>query len=177
MSENVAVRMYAFLHEGVKIGWGRGIAGVLFITDKRLAFVKLVPNKGLKKLFADQYMECPENLDDALKNEGSFEVPINQITEAVPDTVLKTPYMRIRYDSGSGEKVFSFILSVTWTGGGISPGAISYYRILAMFVEQAKNGTLVTNLPITDKNIRTREALSVIKNLKMSHANLAKQRS
>ena len=138
MSENVAVKMGAILHENVKIGWGRGLAGVLFITDKRLAFVKLIPNKGLKKFFADQYKECPENLDDALKNEGSFEVPINQITEAAPDTVLKTPYMRIRYNSDSGEKVFSFILSVTWTGGGISPGAISYYKILAMVWNKQK---------------------------------------
>jgi len=82
--------MTVMLHENEKIGWGRGITGLLFITDKRLAFVKLIPKKALLRY---RYEECPENLDDALKNEGSFEVLINQITEAAPDTVLKMGYI------------------------------------------------------------------------------------
>lgn len=113
-------------------------------------------------------------MDDALKNEGSFEVAINQITEAAPDTVLKTPYMRIRYNSDSGEKVFLFILSITWTGSGISPGAISYYMMLAEIIKQAKNGILVTKSTITDKNVNTREMIRIIKTWKMSRDNLAK---
>ena len=174
MSENVAVKMSAILHENDKIGWGRGITGVLFITDKRLAFVKLIEKKALKKFLIYRYEECPENLEDALKNEGSFEVPINQITEAAPDTILKTPYMRIRYNAPSGEKVFSFILSITWTGSGISPGAISYYMMLAEIIKQAKNGILVTKSTITDKNVNTREMIRIIKIWKMSRDNLAK---
>jgi len=157
-----------------KIGWGRGITGVLFITDKRLVFVKLVEKKALKKFLIYQYEDCPENLDDALKNEGSFEVPINQITEAAPDTLMMTPYMRIRYNADLGEKVFSFILSVTWKGSGISPGAIGYYMMFAEIIKQAKNGVLVTKSTITDKNVDTREMIRIIKTWKMSRDNLAK---
>jgi hypothetical protein len=171
MSENVAVKMSVMLHEGEKIGWGRGITGVLFITDKRLAFVKLVRKKAFLRY---RYEECPENLDDALKNEGSFEIPIRQITEAAPDTILMTPYMRIRYNTDSGEKVFSFILSMTWTGSGVSPTAINYYKALAEVIEQAKNGTLAIRPPITDKNVNTPELLGIIKNLKTAHDHSAK---
>jgi len=67
-------------------------------------------------------------------------VPINQVIEAVPDTLLKTPYMRVLYSTGAGEKVFSFILSVSWTPGGISTSATTCYRILSEVVKRPKTG-------------------------------------
>ncbi len=164
MPEIVAVRMEVMLHDSEKPGWGRGTSGMLFITDRRLAFSKLKQKKAFLRY---RYEECPEDIDDALKNEGSFEVPINQVIEAMPDTVLKTPYMRVRYSTGAGEKVFSFILSMSWTSGGISTSAITYYRILSEVIKQAKNGTLTATVPMTDNNVKTPEMVDFIKKLKL----------
>jgi hypothetical protein len=151
------------LHNSEKIGFGRGITGVLFVTSRRLAFVKL---QRKKTLLTYRYQECPENLDDALKNEGSFEVDINQILEATANTVMKTPYMRIRYNTQPGEKAFSFILPALWSSGGISPAVIVYYKIISEAIEQAKKGTLSVTSPITDQNLKSPDLISLVKDIK-----------
>ena len=168
-SEILAVKMSIMLHEKEKLGWGRGTPAVLFVTNKRVAVIKL---KQKKTFLTYRYEECPENLDDALNNEGSFEIAINQILAAAPDTVMKTPYMRIRYNTDGGEKVFSFILSVFWASASISPAAMTYYRIISEVIEQAKKGTLVTASPLTDKNVNTSEMIGIVKDIKKSRDQL-----
>ena len=123
------------LWEGEKIGWGRGPRYELFITDRRLAFIKL---KEKKSFLRRTWEACPDDVDEALKNEGSFEVPISKITEAKADSIMMTPYMRIRFQTDPGEKIFSFIFAASMTQDGISPTAIIAYKKIAELVKQAK---------------------------------------
>lgn len=166
MSEVLAVRISIMLYDKDKIGWGRGVPSVLFITNRRVAVVKLKRKKSFPLTY--RYEDCPENLSDALRNEGSFEVAIDHILEAAPDTVLKTPYMRIRCNTDAAGKVFSFVLSAFWTSSGISPAAMTYYQMISEVITQAKNGTLRVASPITDKNINTLDAIAFAKRLKES---------
>lgn len=68
---------------------------------------------------------------------------------------MKTPYMRIRCNTDSGEKVFSFVLSAFWTSSGISSAAVTYYQMISEAITQAKKGTICVASPITDESINT----------------------
>jgi len=171
MSEVLALKMSIMLYDREKIGWGRGVPSVLFVTNRRVAVVKLKRKKSFPLTY--RYDGCPDNLTDALKNEGSFEVAVSQILEAAPDTVMKTPYMRIRCNTDSGEKVFSFVLSAFWTSSGISPAAMTYYQMISEAITQAKKGTICVASPITDESINTPSAISFIKDLKKSRGTQA----
>jgi hypothetical protein len=84
---------------------------------------------------------CADNIDEALKTEGSFEVPISKITEFKPDMRMMRPYIRIRFQTDSGEKVFSFIYTTAMTQSGASPTAILAYKRLAKAMAKTKNKT------------------------------------
>lgn len=129
------------LWEGEKIGWGRGPRYELFITDQRLAFIKL---KEKKSFLRRAWEACSDNIDEALKNEESFEVPISRVTEAKVDTIMMTPYMRVRFQTDSGEKVFSFIFVASMTQDGTSPTAIIEYKKIAKLLT---NITKISQVP------------------------------
>jgi hypothetical protein len=73
---------------GEKIGWGRGPRHELFVTGRRLAFIKLKEKRSFLRRTREA---CPDDVDEALKNEKSFEVPVSKITEAKVDTFVMTP--------------------------------------------------------------------------------------
>jgi hypothetical protein len=138
VSENRSGKATIVLWEGEKIGWGRGPRYELFITDRRLAFIKL---KEKKSFLRCTWEACSDNIDEALKNEGSFEVPISKIIEAKTDTIMMTPYMRVRFQTDSGEKVFSFTFVASMTQDGTSLMAIIAYKKIAKLVEQARGSS------------------------------------
>ena len=76
-----------------------------------------------------------------LKNEGSFEVPINMITEAKADRVWGTPYFRLRYHTQTGEQACALVLvsSMNLTAvGGVLGLMKAPYDQLAKIIDQLK---------------------------------------
>jgi hypothetical protein len=64
-----------------KPGMGRALKGQLILTNKRLVYVKYLGGKYLTAKTKDY----SGSIEEGLRNEGSFEVPINMITEAKAD--------------------------------------------------------------------------------------------
>jgi len=109
LSENVVVKADVGIHEKEKPGMGRMAKGQLILTNQRIVYVKYPGGK-----FLGAKVENYSNrIDKGLRNEGSFEIPLGQITEAKADRVWGTPYLRVRSRNGSGERAYSIILFST----------------------------------------------------------------
>ena len=89
-----------------KPGMGQALKGQLILTNRRLVYVRFQGGKYLTAKSRDY----SENVEEGLMNEGSFQVPLNAVTEVKPDRVWGTPYLRIRYQTPEGEKACAFIL-------------------------------------------------------------------
>ena len=120
-------------YEKEKPGMGQAAKGQLILTNRRLIYVKYLGGKFLRAKPEDY----SGKIEDGLKNEGSVEVPLKQISEVRADRVWGTGYLRVRYVTDSGEKVCSFILTSMWTIWGIIPGK-SPYEEIAKRIEQMR---------------------------------------
>jgi len=109
MSEQVAKAEVVF-YEKEKPGMRGGKAGQLILTNNRLVYIKHV----WKHLHA-VVKDYTANIEEGLKNKGSLEIPLSQISEAKAERTWGTPYLSVRYLGGAGEKACSFIFS---TKGG-----------------------------------------------------------
>ena len=89
-----------------KPGMGQALKGQLLLTNQRVVYVRFLGGKYLTAKTRDY----GENVEEGLMNEGSFQVPLNAVTEVKPDRVWGTPYLRIRYQTPEGEKACAFIL-------------------------------------------------------------------
>jgi hypothetical protein len=122
-----------------KPGMSQALKGQLILTSRRLIYIRYSGGKYLTAKVADY----SDRIEEGLRNEGSFEVPLNMITEAKADRVWGTPYLRLRYQTLSGEKACSFILvsSMNMMGTGVPWVAAlglmkSPYDQLAKAIEQ-----------------------------------------
>lgn len=120
-----------------KPGMGQALKGQLLLTNRRLVYVRYLGGKYLTAKIEDY----SGKIEEGLKNEGSFEIPLNMITEAKADRVWGTPYFRIRYRTQTEEKACAFILvsSMNMIGAGSIWGlAKTPYDQLAKMVDQLK---------------------------------------
>jgi len=116
MSENVVGSAVVGFYPKEKIGMGQALKGQMILTDRRFVYIRSLGGKFVSAK-TDDYSS---NIDEGLKNEGSFAVPLNMITEAKADRMWGTPYFRLRYQTPEGEKVCSFTLmsSMNLLGAG-----------------------------------------------------------
>jgi len=141
MSENVVGKAVVGFHPKEKPGMGQALKGQMILTDRRFVYIRFLGGKYLTAKTEDYSGE----IDEGLKNEGSFAVPLNVITEAKADRVWGTPYFRLRYQTPAGEKVCSFTLvsSMNMMAVGGVAGLVglmkSPYEQIAKAIEQLKN--------------------------------------
>jgi hypothetical protein len=120
-----------------KPGMGQALKGQLILTDRRIVYVRYLGGKYLTAKTKDY----SDNIDEGLRNEGSFEIPLNMVTEANANRVWGTPYFRLRYQTPEGERACALVLvksmNLTAVGGvlGLVKGP---YDQLAKVIEQLK---------------------------------------
>ena len=113
----------------------------MILTDRRFVYIKFSGGKYLTAKVEDY----TNNINEGLRNEGSFAVPLNVITEAKADRTWGTPYFRLRYQTPEGEKACSFTLisSMMMLGAGGVVGVVglmkSPYEQIAKTIEQLKS--------------------------------------
>jgi len=133
MSEKLIVKTEVIFYDGDKPKM-KGPIGQLILTSRRLAFIKY-PSRIFVAMAAQDYSG---NVDEGLKNEGSIEIPMAQVSEAKADSTWGTPYLRVRYRIGSVEKA----CSVIFRGGSLEAGGVYLRRgpieQLARTIEQLK---------------------------------------
>lgn len=119
-----------------KPGMAQALKGQLILTNRRLAYVRYLGGK-----YMTEAKDYSGNIEEGLGNEGSFQVPLNMITEAKANRVWGTPYFRLRYQTGEGEKACAFVLvsSMNLTAvGGVLGLMKAPYDQLAKAIEQLK---------------------------------------
>ena len=137
LSENIVGKADVGFYRKEKPGMGQALKGQLILTIRRFIYVRHLGGKFLTAKVKDY----SDNIEEGLKNEGSFEVPLNTITEAKADRVWGTPYFRLRYQGPTGEKVCSlvFVSSMNMMGAGSAFGLMKTpYDQLSKAIEQLK---------------------------------------
>ncbi len=137
MSETVVVKGAVGFYPKEKPGMGQALKGQLLLTNRRFVYIRYLGGKYLTA----KVEEYNDRIEEGLKNKGSFEIPINMITEAKADRVWGTPYFRLRYHTQTGEQVcaFVFVSSMNMIGAGSAWGLMKTpYDQLAKAIEQLK---------------------------------------
>ena len=137
LSENIVGKADVGFYSKEKPGMGQALKGQLILTNRRFIYVRHLGGKYLTAKVKDY----SGNIEEGLRNEGSFEVPLNMITEAKADRVWGTPYFRLRYQGTMGEKVCSlvFVSSMNMMGAGFVVGLMETpYDQLSKAIEQLK---------------------------------------
>ena len=138
LSENVVGKADVGFYPKEKPGMGQALKGQLILTDRRFVYIRYLGGKYLTAKTNDY----TSNIEEGLRNEGSFAVPLNMITEAKADRVWGTPYFRLRYQTPTGEKVCSFVLVSSMNmmaAGGVFGLAKSPYEQIVKVIEQLKS--------------------------------------
>jgi hypothetical protein len=120
-----------------KPGMGQALKGQLIVTNLRVVYIRY---RGGKYLTA-KAEDYTNRIEEGLMNEGSFEVPINMITEAKADRVWGTPYFRLRYRTQNGERACAFVLVSSMNlaaVGGVLGLMKAPYDQLAKMIDQLK---------------------------------------
>ena len=137
LSENIVGTADIGFYPKEKPGMGQALKGQLILTNRRFIYVRHLGGKFLTAKVKDY----SGNIEEGLRNEGSFEVSLNMITEAKADRVWGTPYFRLRYQGPMGEKVCSlvFVSSMNMMGAGSMLGLMKTpYDQLSKAIEQLK---------------------------------------
>ncbi len=137
LSENIVGKADVGFYPKEKPGMGQALKGQLILTNRRFIYVRHLGGKYLTAKVKDY----SGNIEEGLRNEGSFEVPLNMITEAKADRTWGTPYFRLRYQGPMGEKVCSlvFVSSMNIMGAGSVWGLMKTpYDQLSKAIEQLK---------------------------------------
>jgi hypothetical protein len=138
--EAVVAKADVGFHPKEKPGMGQALKGQLILTNRRLVYVRYLGGKYLTAKTADY----SDRIEEGLRNEGSFEIPLSKITEARSDRVWGTPYFRLRYQAPSGDEracslVFVSAMNAVAAGGILGLAlAKSPYDQLAKAIEQLK---------------------------------------
>ena len=123
-----------------KPGMGQALKGQLILTNRRLVYIRYLGGKYVTAKRADY----SNMIEEGLRNEGSFEIPLNKITEAKADRVWGTPYFRLRYQTPSGDMKACSLIFVSAMNGIAAAGILglalakSPYDQLAQAIEQLK---------------------------------------
>jgi hypothetical protein len=136
-SEKVVGKADVGFYPKEKPGMGQALKGELILTNRRLIYIRYLGGKYLTAKTKDY----SGNIEEGLRNEGSFEVGLDAITEAKADRVWGTPYFRLRYRTPTDEKSCAFILtsSMNMMGAGVVMGLMKTpYEQLAKVIEQLK---------------------------------------
>jgi hypothetical protein len=141
LSESVVAKVSVGFYPKEKPAMGQALKGQLILTNRRVVYIRYLGGKYLTAK-AEDY---GDRLEEGLRNEGSFEVPINMITEAKPDRMWGTPYFRLRYRTQTGARACAFVLvssmnlmAATGPIGAIWGLAKGPYEQLAKTIEQLK---------------------------------------
>jgi hypothetical protein len=138
LSENVVGKAGVGFYPKEKPGMGQALKGQLILTDRRFVYIRYLGGKYLTAKTKDY----SSNIEEGLRNEESFAVPMNMITEAKADRVWGTPYFRLRYQTPTEEKVCSFVLVSSMNmmaAGGVLGLVKSPYDQIVKAIEQLKN--------------------------------------
>jgi hypothetical protein len=138
LSENVVGKADVGFYPKEKPGMGQALKGQLILTDRRFVYIRYLGGKYLTAKTKDY----SSNIEEGLRNEESFAVPMNMITEAKADRVWGTPYFRLRYQTPTGEKVCSFVLVSSMNmmaAGGVLGLVKSPYDQIVKAIEQLKS--------------------------------------
>jgi len=140
-SETIVAKSDVGFYPKEKPGMAQALKGQLVLTNRRLVYIRFLGGKYATAKTADY----SDRIEEGLRNEGSFEVPLNEITEATANKVLGTPYFRLRYGTSLGEKTCSFVFVSAMNAmaaGGILGLAYTYAKSpsdqLAKAIEQLK---------------------------------------
>ena len=136
-SENIVAKVEVGFYPKEKPGMGQAMKGQLFITGRRLVYVKFPGGKFMTAKPTDY----SDKIDEGLKNEGSFTVAIDDVNEAKADRVWGTPFLRVRYKANGGEAACSFTLMSSMyalSAGNIVGVMKSPYDQLARIIDQVK---------------------------------------
>ena len=148
VEESILAKADVGFYPKEKPGMGQAFKGQLILTNRRLVYIRYLGGKYLTAKTADY----SNRLEEGLRNEGSFEIPLNKITEAKPDRVWGTPYFRLRYQTPSGDEkacalVFVSAMNAIAAGGMLGLAfAKSPYDQLGKAIEKLK-ATLATDNP------------------------------
>jgi len=134
LSETVKAKANVLFYDKEKPDMGRGAAGQLVLTDRRLMYVRYLW-KSMRALVKDY----ADTLDEGLANKGSIEIPLGQILEARAERRWGTPYLKIRYQISTREEscAFVFTTSLWMIAGGVDVRKSTAER-LASTIEQLK---------------------------------------
>jgi hypothetical protein len=138
LSEEVVGKADAGFYPKEKPGMGQALKGQLILTNRRLVYVRYLGGKYLTAKTQDY----SDNIGEGLRNEGSFEVPLDTITEAKADRVWGTPYFRLRYRTPAGERACALVLVSSMNlaaVGGVLGLMKAPYDQLAKAIEQLKS--------------------------------------
>ena len=137
MPETIVGKCAVGFYPKEKPGMGQALKGQLLLTNQRLVYIRYLGGKYLTAKVEDY----SDRIEEGLKNEGSFAIPINMITQAKADRVWGTPYFKLRYHTQAGEQVCSlvFVSSMNMMGAGSAWGLMKTpYDQLAKAIEQLK---------------------------------------
>jgi hypothetical protein len=137
-SEKIVGKADVGFYPKEKPGMGQALKGQLILSNRRLVYVRYLGGKYLTAKTKDY----SDSIEEGLRNEGSFEVPLNMITEAKANRVWGTPYFRLRYQTPEGEKACALVLvkSMNLTAvGGVLGLTQAPYDQLAKAIEQLKH--------------------------------------
>jgi hypothetical protein len=139
MGEKIVWKGEVTYQDKEKPALGRAYMGQVILTNQRFIYAKFQTGF-LNKPKHDDYSE---KIDEGLKNEGSFEVPLKQIVDATAIPYHGTSYLSLRYKQASGEKACTFQLFVGKHGG-----------LLAWQQEIKKGGSVIVQLAKTINQLR-----------------------
>jgi hypothetical protein len=137
LSERIVGKGSVGFYPKEKPGMGQALKGQLIVTNRRLVYIRYQGGKYLTAKTEDY----SDRVEEGLMNEGSFEVPVNMITEAKADRVWGTPFFRLRYRTQTGEQACAFVLvsSMNLTAvGGVLGLMKAPYEQLAKMIDQLK---------------------------------------
>ena len=135
--EKVVGKVDVGFYSKEKPGMGQALKGQLILTNRRLIYIRYLGGK----YSTAKGKDYSTNIEEGLRNEGSFGVDLAAITEAKADRVWGTPYFRLRYQVPTGEKscAFTLVSSMNIMGAGVVLGLMKTpYDQLAKAIEQLK---------------------------------------
>ncbi|MGD0330602.1 MAG: hypothetical protein ABSB40_09200 [Nitrososphaeria archaeon] len=125
MSENFVQKVVTSFYEKEQLSGmdTPSSRGQLILTNRRLVYIKY-PEEVTRKFLGSQVWvnagDFSNRIEEGLKNEGSFEIPIGQVRDAVmvsgfaPNSLFGFPkaqrfyYLNVRYQNSSGKKTCCF---------------------------------------------------------------------
>ncbi len=115
-AEYVVTKSIVGFYDKEKASGRTSSKGQLVLTNERLIYMRIPGRKVLGMEVVMQAEDYSNRIEEGLRNEGSFEVPVANVLEAVADrlgsfgTMSRFYYMRVRYRSGSEVRACSFML-------------------------------------------------------------------